>query len=95
MRSNKTEIVNGQVLGNGTVVRGPFSCQRSSAGIYYMYAPPGKKIVSVMITVYNGPQWTLCQTDQQQDRTFRVVLANTGGSANVDSPFNYQVELAA
>jgi hypothetical protein len=94
MRTAATEIVTGRVAGSGLVYEGPCSVQRVSAGKYNIYAPPGRKFVSISATPYTPSAWLMDKSDGSYGSTAQVTFATTA-SAETDTQFIYTAVLAA
>jgi hypothetical protein len=89
MRTATTRVISGKIAATGVVVSGEMTCKRTTAGIYVLYMPPGKKLIDIVVTPTNGIQWTLMAIDQDTDTSCRVIAANTAGTVNVDVAFRY------
>lgn len=95
MRTEKVEIVTGNIGSTGIPGSGPLTSKRVSAGIYEMYPPPGKRIASMMITgISPAPQWSIVAVEPTTYGC-RAIIANATGAANVDSPFQYSAALVS
>lgn len=95
MRTEKIETLHGSVATTGAVTAGRFGCTRTSAGLYTMFPPPGKRLLAMMVTLISpAPQWSIVAIEPMPWGV-RVVVANAGGTVNVDNAFQYSAVVAA
>jgi hypothetical protein len=95
MRTVTTRTIRGAVLATGVVQRGLMSCRRTSAGNYVLTIPAGMKMLGFQVVPLNLPAWGIFQIGSLTDTQVTVIMANTGGTATVDAPFQYVAEVAA
>jgi hypothetical protein len=84
-------ILTGRVNGSssGLAKAGLATSQRVSTGVYVLRFPPGVKLIECIPALVGGAAWGLVQNDQDTDSSTRVVIANTGGTVNIDLDWRY------
>lgn len=95
MRTKTIDIVHGRVDSTGVAFEGPCTVQKVAAGRYWIYAPPGRRLMSIAVIGFQFPQWAFVQTADFTGRGVLLLFANTGGTAEVDESFAYTAFLAA
>lgn len=95
MRSVTVETVTGRVDTSGYVYEGPCTCQKVAQGRYWIFAPPGKRLLAISAIGFTFPQWAFVQSADYNGRGVLIIFANQASTVEVDANFVFTAILAA
>jgi len=94
MRTTGTEVVWGRISGTAIPYQGPLTAQKVSNGKYWVFPPPGRKIVGISAIPYAPAQWLMVKCDDISGDKAQITFANTAAT-ETDNAFVYIAVLEA